>query len=75
MPQMARWGLLPALCLFAHLLLLDLLSFALPHLEWMSLLDLTYAGGTHHPKSALPKPGQQGTTHKPMLLARHVFPI
>lgn len=56
MSQIAHWGVLPALCLYVHFRLLDLLSFALPHLEWMSLLDLTYAGGTHHPKSALPKP-------------------
>ena len=41
MPQMAHWGLLPALCLFADFLSLGLSSFALPHLEWMSLIDLT----------------------------------
>lgn len=75
MSQMALWGLLPTLCRFAHFLLLGLLSFFLPHLEWMLLLDLTYAGGTHHPKSALPKPGQHGTRLNPMLMAGHVFPI
>lgn len=75
MPQMAHWGLLPALCLFADFLPLGLSPFALPHLEWMSLLDLTYAGGSHHPTSALPKPGRPGTPLNPMLLTHHVFPI
>lgn len=41
MSQIAHWGMLPALCLYVHFRLLGLLSFALPHLEWMSLLDLT----------------------------------